>query len=414
MQGIGAMFNGWQETDDKGRTVEVTIQPARDQKGTVVPSEDMDGWIRPREVVGTGGRTFNNLEKDNRVKTMVRNMATAIDGYLAALEGAQENSVQDKSAYDSTLINAAVNAVRISRFPQDLSETADLKAYEAEIGKMIEWVDDAPPNVAVDGMWALLRDAAMPQEVKDVLLSQLNAAVLQDDPTQMHTAVEESASNLKLMRRQIIATAPDERSTSTFVQGAQNYARGVLRLVSDSLPTDGVIPAALLLLPSDIVKKQELASKLFGAMKNAESVRTADNDIFADPMQRIEDVQRGDGTTVSGKPGLRGLDPVDEKGDVKPLKEDLSGRFIDYGKDIAAGKRRSVVSSERAEARAAPPPTNSAAWLADPELVRGIVIEQQVRVEDSGEVVTVTEDAADVLAGLSARQNVLERLQGCV
>lgn len=312
MAGVASMFNGWQETDEEGRTVEVTVRPGTQTStvgpdgkkvNTAVPSDvPLNEWIRPREEVGANGRTFATLEKENRANKPPSNFPTAVESYIDNVKQAKEAGVEDTTAYDEQLIRSAVNDARDARFPQDLrmASTADLKEYEAEVSYWIDWVDQEgklKPIPALDGMWALLRNPAMPPQVTEQLLGLLGRAISADNVDLL--LLPEGGpppEQLRAMRRELFATPPAERSTESFVQRAQDYARGVADAVAQAISQDeGVLPASLRLLPSDVLLKRDaqdrllLTRMLFGAIRNSEAIRNDDSSITDNPTQPAPD-----------------------------------------------------------------------------------------------------------------------------
>ena len=406
MSGIASVFNGWQETDEQGRTVEVTVQPGKQTSvvgpdGKKVDSAEpvdtpLNEWIRPREVVGAGERTFDRLQQENRANKPLTGLPVAVEQYVTGIQAAQENGVKDLLGYEMTLINAAVDAVREARFPQDLrmAEATDLKAYERELETMVNFVDNVEPSPQVDGMWALLRDPTMPQAVKDVLLTNITRAIQADNIGAMDTSVSTPPEELRAKRRELLATPPSERGTESFVQGARDYALGVVNQVANALGDDNVYPAALTLLPSNIVKKQDesgmalITRRLFGAIRNSESIRNDTTSLTDNPTQPIPDQEiykPGDkagqpSNVLSGKGGLR---MYDEEG---PVTEDLAGQYIDYDAAEKAGREQGREAIRRREARKVKGMT--------PEQINIPPVRKKPRADAERSVVTAVREAA--------------------
>lgn len=419
MDAVGFLAGGWTEEDAAGNPVEVSFAP---------PSGTMENWFgatKGNEAPAIGrfrkrDRTFEDLEKANRARPEEPLESDAPKRYLRALNKYAESVASlapevPRQAYDNALAKATSGFVfqmarnaAANRQPVDLrmSEVPEQEQIANELSNIADAVREGlDPVASVDNMWALLYSDGTPTQVKSALVDAVGFASVQDDVTAMIRGNPAQPEQLKEVRRKLQSAPPEERNTPEYVQTASNYAENIMSLVGQELKAanEGGMPAALLLLPSEV-----LANHKDAIANNLEA--------SAEGLRRMKETP-----TLEDKAAQ--LETTPETG---VATQDASGQYIDYRRVEEAGmpyvqekglplSAKSVVTLQREKARNKKnKPRNPADWLANPELVRGITIQQEVQIAETGETATIEEDAADVLVALKQREDVLQRLRGCV
>lgn len=456
-EGFGKLFGEtFVDNTADGKRVEYTFQPAtmRDEGPVPIDPAAWDKWLRPDSKITKEGQTWGEAgaEALDKARRQPISGPSALAASKRLIDDMVANELSDfriENARNSAYKSAGIQAVSelYNLFPADPKDKADESVREIfqATRNAIEGGNAAP--APVESIWAFLnRDDAPPAEWDDYV-ARFEAAGRANDFAAVRTgrplvnpAMRESWAQLaqtpvgdvlvavQLLPKEVLDVARDamlkkldEIEEKRLGPPAPELDEAMSR--PETLEAEGPVTEDMggqFIEYKPTAQDAERGTAFAAARDNlrakikkygrktpqAKALKAAMNAIN-DPRTSIEELRAMAADDLTGstaaaivRASRARMDTTQGEGQPVPLTR------AEATKSVVAGTRRAAADMPRA--------TRTDNWLANPEEVRGVKISYDVRVADTNEVATVTEDAADALISLKQRESVLEKLMGCL